>query len=74
MNEFVFVVIVTMLIITLFLHYEGSWSELSSVRSTVDQEEYLVRNRPDKQEAANLLSRINLKLVQLVEFLKKISQ
>lgn len=71
MNEFVFVIIATMLIISLFLHYEGKLSELVYVKSTFDHHEYLVRNRDDKEEAANILARINSKLVELIAFLKK---
>ena len=45
-----------------------SWSILQSqyplveVRSTIDNKTYKVRNLPDKQEAANLLARIRIKM------------
>lgn len=42
------------------------------VKSTVDNNEYLVRNLPDKQEAANLLAAVRNKLVSLTQYLKTI--
>ena len=49
-------------------HKITSWSILQSqyplveVRSTIDNKTYKVRNLPDKQEAANLLARIRIKM------------
>tara|TARA_Y100000389_G_scaffold125131_1_gene122475 strand:- start:560 stop:1081 length:522 start_codon:yes stop_codon:yes gene_type:complete len=47
------------------------FTEVSRVRSSVDNNEYLVRNEKDNKEAANLLAKMNIKLLQLIEVLKK---
>lgn len=44
--------------------------EVSYVKSSVDGEEYLVRNASDKQEAANVLARLNIKALELIDKLK----
>jgi len=41
------------------------------VKSTVDGKEYRVRDLPDKQNAANLLATLRIKLVKLFEALEK---
>jgi hypothetical protein len=41
------------------------------VRSTVDGKEYKVRDLPDKQEAANLMATLRVKLVKLCDALEK---
>lgn len=70
MNEFVNIVIFTILIISLYIYYESKYSDLEYIKSTVDNEMYLVRNRPDKQKAANILSKIKQKLTELVKTLE----
>jgi hypothetical protein len=42
-----------------------------TVRSTVDGKEYKVRDLPDKQQAANLLATLRVKLVKLCDALEK---
>lgn len=44
---------------------------LTAIRSNVDGRTYKVRDMPDKQEAANLLARLRLKLEQLMDGLVK---
>ena len=41
------------------------------VTSTVDGKQYKVRDMPDKQEAANLMARIRMRLTQLCDALEK---
>jgi predicted metal-dependent hydrolase len=41
------------------------------VKSNVNNTSYLVRNLPDKQEAADLLGKISIKLEKLVEIIKQ---
>ncbi len=38
-----------------YSQYESYVNEVTSVKSSVDDNEYLVRDRDDKQEAANML-------------------
>jgi hypothetical protein len=42
-----------------------------SVRSTVDGKEYSVRDLPDKQQAANLMATLRIKLTKLCDALEK---
>jgi predicted metal-dependent hydrolase len=44
---------------------------MASVKSTVDGESYLVRNLPDKQDAADRLARTRAKLLRLMKSLKQ---
>jgi len=41
------------------------------VTSTVDGKQYKVRNMPDKQEAANLMARLRLRLTKLTDILEQ---
>jgi hypothetical protein len=41
------------------------------VRSNLDNKEYLVQNLPDKQEAANLLSKLKKNLQEIIDELKQ---
>ncbi len=46
-------------------------NEVTYVKSNVDNKEYLVRNRDDSQQAADLLARVRAKLVQICDHLKR---
>jgi len=70
MSEFIAIIIVTVIIISLFLYYESQFSELIYVQSTVDNTEYLVRNREDKLSAANILANIKLNLLKLISYIE----
>ena len=50
---------------------EGFHTDLVNVTSTVDQRQYLVRDMPDKQGAADLLARARQKLIVLCDKLEK---
>ena len=49
MSEITTIVILVVLVLCFFLHYESKYSELTYVTSDVDGEQYLVRNREDKK-------------------------
>ena len=51
MNELTTVIILIVLVLSFFLHYESKYSELTYVVSTIDNKPYLVRNREDKLQA-----------------------
>ena len=65
MNEITLTIIVIILVLVFFMHYESKYSELTYVTSSIDKDQYLVRNREDKEEAADK------NLVSIVTFLKK---
>lgn len=69
MNEFISIIIASILILSVFMYYEERFTELSYTKSTVDNKEYLVRNREDKQDAADLLANIGKRLDKLVKSL-----
>jgi hypothetical protein len=53
------------------LAYKQSAHDMANVVSTVDGESYIVRNLPDKQEAADSLARTRGKLLRLMRELKQ---
>tara|TARA_B110000908_G_C10195102_1_gene422478 strand:- start:381 stop:956 length:576 start_codon:yes stop_codon:yes gene_type:complete len=71
MNELLICITIIVIVLVFFLHYESTYSELTYVLSKLDNNEYLVRNREDKQEGADLLAKIKMNLDKLVVFLKK---
>lgn len=52
------------------LAYKKSSHDMAYVESTVDHERYLVRNLPDKQDAADRLARTRAKLLRLMREIK----
>ena len=71
MSEFVLIIIVSIVVLCIFIHHETALSELVYVKSTVDNNMYLVRNRPDRVQAANLFARLRQTLDQFVSMLAK---
>jgi predicted metal-dependent hydrolase len=67
MNDFISIIIATIVLISIFMYYETKYSELTYVKSNIDNEDYLVRNREDKNKAADLLANIKKNLLKLVE-------
>lgn len=47
--------------------------DLEPIKSTLDGETYMVRNLPDKQEAANLISQVRNNLLKLKQHLNNLS-
>ena len=71
MSEFVSIIIIVISVVCFFIHYEGKYSDLTYVVSTVDDEAYLVRNREDSQKAADLLATIKKNLTSIVKYLEE---
>jgi hypothetical protein len=53
-----------------FAYKSGSY-DMAHVESSVDKQKYLVRNLPDKQDAADRLARTRAKLLRLMKDLKQ---
>jgi hypothetical protein len=53
------------------MYFKDSKYPMAFVKSSIDNEGYLVRNLPDKQEAADRLARVRGKILKLREFLRK---
>jgi hypothetical protein len=56
------IILITFVII--FFSFKNK--DVVRVKSNIDNKEYLVRDLPDKQEAANMLSRLNKILLHLM--------
>ena len=70
-QNFVPMFIIVFLTLCGYMYMEGINNEVTYVKSTIDNKEYLVRNVDDKQDAANLLSKMSININKLIEFLKK---
>ena len=58
------------LLLIILLYVKNQKSEVISVRSTVDHVAYIVQNKKDKQQAADLLAQLRIKLIEFVNGLK----
>jgi hypothetical protein len=67
MKDFVSFFLVLILITTFYTYLESKSLGVDYVVSNVDGKKYLVRNYEDKQEAADLLSRMTIRLRYLVD-------
>ena len=56
------------------MYFKQSRYPLAYVQSIVDNEKYLVRNLPDKQDAADRLARVREKLLRLRKYLEQSHQ
>lgn len=70
-NKFIAVFIGLVVLLWLLLRRTGQHTEVIKVRSTVDGREYLVQNKPDKQQAADMLAQVRQRMMKLVEYLKQ---
>ena len=70
-NNFIAIFILFVIILIIMMHYDTLFNNLTYVKSKIDGNKYLVRNVEDKQNAANLIGRINKKILILIEYLKK---
>mgnify|MGYP006135240197 CR=1 FL=1 len=71
MKDFVSLFTILIVITIFYTYLESKAMEVSYVKSTFDNKEYLVRNTDDKEEAARLLSELNNRLKQVIEKVKK---
>ena len=67
MKDFVSFFILLIIITIFYTYLENKSSEVSYVKSTLDNKEYLVRNMPDMQQASDLLSQLNINLTKLIK-------
>ena len=70
-NHFIALFILIALLMLSYTNYEHLTNEVTYVTSNVDGNEYLVRNVQDKQEAADILARMRVKLEKLCSLMKK---
>ena len=72
MKEVTALFIVGIIILSFFLHYEAKHGDILYIKSSVDNDRYLVRNMPDKKKAANLLATIKDKCKKLTDYLSDV--
>ena len=53
-----------------YTHYEHLSNEVMYVKSSYDNNEYLVRNLENKEDAANILAKLRFKLEKLCKIMK----
>ena len=70
-TEFIKYFIYAFIIFCLYIFYDNKHSNMIYVKSNSDNHSYLVRNLPDKQEAADLLGSLMLKLETFIDHLEK---
>ena len=70
MFDIVSIIIIISLIIIIYKYFEQSTYDVIMVQSQINGKSYLVRNLPDKQEAADLLGKISVKLENLVNIIQ----
>ena len=71
LDLFILIIVIFVVYISTKMYFENRSTEVDYVISDVDHSEYLVRNLPDKKEAANLLSMVKERIVKLINYLKK---
>jgi hypothetical protein len=67
--RFLEIFIIFILVVIIISYVRRVYGEVDFVKSRVDNREYLVRHLPDRQEAADFLARVNIKLSKLVHHL-----
>ena len=65
-TNLIYCIIIVVVVATLILQYENFSNEVTLVKSTIDNHDYLVRNVTDKQDAANILAKLRQRCVTLV--------
>lgn len=69
-NKFIVVFIGIILVVWLVLRRTDKHTEVTTVRSSIDGREYVVQNKADKQQAADLLAQVRQRMIKLVEYIK----
>ena len=64
-------VVIILVVAYIALYFKQSKYEMSYVKSSIDNERYLVRNLPDKQDAADRLARVRAKILILRRYLEQ---
>jgi hypothetical protein len=70
MKDFVSLFTILIVITIFYTYLESKAMEVTYVRSTFDNQDFLVRNRPDKDKAAKLLGELNIKLKKIIAGVK----
>ena len=70
MDSFINVIVTFVLLTVIYKYFENRSYGVVLQKSNVDDKEYLVRNLPDRQQAADTLANISKRLLKLVTFIR----
>lgn len=70
MENFIFIYLIAIVILLGYIYYDSYHTDLVKEISKIDGKTYLVRNLPDKKQAADLIASVKEKLVKLVDYLE----
>merc|ERR1711907_522091 len=70
MENFILIYLIAIIILLGYIYFDSYYTDLVKETSEVDGKSYLVRNLPDKKEAANLIAKTKEKLIKLADYLE----
>ena len=70
MENFILIYLIAIILLLGYIYYDSYHSDLVKEVSDVDGKSYLVRNMPDKKQAANLIAKTKQKLIKLADYLE----
>ena len=69
-SKFTQLFIPLMLVLIFLIYMKNQGTEVTSIKSKVDNRSYIVQNKKDKQQAADMLARVRLKLISFADKLQ----
>ncbi len=69
--EFTIIFIIVVLAVIIYKYMQNESYDIVFVKSNTSGKEYLVRNLPDKQAAADLLGRMNMSFDKIIDYIKR---
>ena len=70
-ETFIIIVTIVLVLVCGYYYWSSQYEEVTIVKSTINNKKYLVQNKKDKKQAADLLATISEKLNKLVAHLVK---
>ncbi len=68
--EFLILFIGMLILLFMFIWFRKSSTEVATVKSRIDGRDYIVQNKPDKQQAADMLAQVRQRMINLVDYMK----
>jgi hypothetical protein len=69
--KIILIIILVIFTIIVFVQLKNNYNDVIYVKSDVDGEQYLVRNKPDKQVAANMLAKIKQNIYKITKYMNE---
>ncbi len=67
--EYLCLILLCIILLIIFLYLRREYNDIIYVKSDVDNDMYLVRNLPDKQQSSNMLATIKKNMYKITEYL-----